>query len=219
MGLFDINIAQLVKSLLPTKHRTTEKLKQNEGLLSGFGRSAKILKDYKEGSTASPYSAGTYGKYDQVIYNQAVYESLKGSNTDAPDIGSSWIKIIDLFLPSNETQYYDANKISLEYALNRYFGTTFNNPPTLSDIFIDTNVNANPTFVCGLIESQSSAVGIDSSEQFVPLTYTATALLPSFTINVPIAFYASLGADAEQIIRNFADNYVATSLTYNINQY
>lgn len=219
MGLFDINISQLVKDLLPSKHRTESKLKQNEGLLSGFGRSAKILKEYKEGSTATAYSAGTYAKYDQVIYNQAVYESLVDSNTDAPDIVTSWVKIIDVFLPSNETQYYDANKISLEYALNKYFGTTFNNPPTTSDIFITNNVNPTPSFVCGLIESQSSAVGLDSSEQYVPLTYSSAALLPSFSINVPTAFYASLGADAEQIIRNFADKYVATSLTYNITQY
>jgi hypothetical protein len=219
MGLFDINISQLVKDLLPSKHRTTEKLKQNEGLLSGLGRNARILKDYKEGASASTYSAGTYGKYDQVIYNQAVYESLIDSNTDAPDIVKSWVKIIDVFLPSNETQYYDANKISLEYALNKYFGLTFNSPPTLSDIYITNNVNPTPSFVCGLIESQSSAVGVDTSEQYVPLTYTTTTLLPSFSINVPTAFYVSLGADAEQIIRNFADKYVATSLTYNINQY
>lgn len=219
MGLFDINISQLVKDLLPSKHRTTEKLKQNEGLLSGFGRSAKILKDYKEGASASTYSAGTYAKYEQVIYNQAVYESLIDSNTDAPDVKASWVKIIDVFLPANDTQHFDANKINLEYALNNYFSTTYNNPPTLSDIYITNNVNLTPTFVVGEIESDSSSVGVDSSDQFVPLTYTATALLPSFSINVPTAFYASLGTDAEQIIRNFTDKYVATSITYNINQY
>lgn len=219
MSLFDINIAQLVKDLLPSTHRTNEKLKQTEGLLSGFGRSAKILKEYKQGSTATAYSPGTYAKYDQVVYNRSVYESLIDSNTDAPDIVTSWAKIIDVFLPSNETQYFDANKINLEYALNGYFGLTFNNPPTLSDIYITNNVNPTPTFICGLTTAQSSAVGLDSSGQFVPLTYTATALLPSFSINVPTAFYAGLGADAEQIIRNFADKYVATSLTYNIIQY
>jgi hypothetical protein len=219
MSIFNVDITQLANDLLPRKYRVDEVKAKLVGLLSGVNRQQQLLKQYKEGVTASVWVAGTYAKYDQVIYNYALYESLKNSNADVPDVAASWVKIADTFLPANESQYYDANRINLEYALNNYFGTTYNNPPTLSDIYITNNVNATPTFIVGEIESQSSAAALIVSDQFVPLTYTATALLPSFSINVPTAFYAGLGADAEQIIRNFTDKYVATSLTYNINQY
>lgn len=218
MGFWDINISQFVSDILPRSKRTDEVKSLGRGLLSAFGRRAVGLQEFKEGTAASVYAAGTYAKYDQVVYNYALYESLEDGNTADPSDSSKWLKIADAFLGSDEMQLYDGTRIGLEYALNRWFGTTFNNPPTLSDIYITNNV-PDYTFIVGVDEPDCNNVGIDSSDGVVPLTYSYSAAVPLFTINVPAAFYAGLGADAEQIIRNFADNYVNTSITYDIQTY
>lgn len=219
MGFWDINISQFVSDILPRSKRTDEVKALGRGLLSAFGRRAVGLQEFKEGTAASVYAAGTYAKYDQVVYNYALYESLEDGNTADPSDSSKWLKIGDAFLGSDEMQLYDGTRLGLEYALNRWFGTTFNNPPTLSDIYITNNVPNDPTFIAGLTTGTSSAAGLLGSTEFVPLTYSYTAPLPLFSINVPIAFYTGLGVDAEQIIRNFADRYVNTSITYDIQTY
>ena len=219
MGLFSINIPQMVRDLFPRSKRTDEDVALGSGLLSGVGRSATILEEYREGTAAPAWSAGTYNRYDQVVYERAVYECIVDSTTAVPDVSADWQKIADFALGADEMQYYDGSKIGLEYALNRYFGTTYTPPPGTPDIYIQNNTITDPVFRAGVALSDSSAVGLSGSTEYVPLTYTATAAQPLFTIWVPVAFHTALGADADQIISNFADRYVVAGITYNIDTY
>lgn len=219
MSIYNISLSKIVSDLLPPKKRTDENKSLLSGLFTAWHRRTQDLYDYKRGSSYTPYVAGTYNKYDLVIFEKAVYECWVDGTTTAPTDTSSWKQLNKSFIGVNERQYFNGNKLVLEYALNFWFGTTFSNPPTLSDIYITNNVNLTPTFRVGTTEAKSSAVGLLTSNQFVPVDYSANTSQPSFAINVPIAFYTSLGANAEQIIRDYADKYVATSITYEIITY
>lgn len=219
MGLFNIDISQLVQQLTPPKKRSDEQNSFGVGLLSAFKRILQTFLDYKEGSTATNYTAGTYQKYDRVIYNWGTYESLIDDNNSIPEDTSAWVKLLDSFIGVDESQYYDGKVLQLTYALNRYFGTTFNQPPIQSEIYLNNNIQPISPFRVGDTEAQSSWVSDLVSSEFVMYDYTLTAATALFTINVPIATYTALGADAEQIIRNFADKYVEASITYDIQTY
>jgi hypothetical protein len=219
MSIYNISLSKIVSDLLPPKKRTDENKSLLSGLFTAWHRRTQDLYDYKRGSGYTPYVAGTYNQYDIVIFEKGVYECWENGTTTDPTDTTSWKQLNKSFIGADESQYFNGNRIVLEYALNTWFGTTFNNPPTLSDIYITNNVNLAPIFRVGTTESASSSVGVESSSEFVPVEFSVNTPLPSFAINVPIAFYTALGANAEQIIRDYADKYVATSITYEIITY
>lgn len=176
-----------------------------------------FFEDFIVGSNYSQYDVSTtYGYQDRVIYHKEVYESLQDGNTgNAITDGDWWIKINTNFIGVYERIAYNATKLLFEYALNKYFGGTFAQPPSVSDIYI-TNVSTDAqSFVVGLTDEASSAVGVDTSTGFIGNTtvYDATV---DFEINIPAALYPS-GGDEE--IRQFADLINTAGLTYNIVQY
>lgn len=180
-----------------------------------------VLGSYKTGAIADKYAPGTYGKYDQVIYKQRVYESLNANNTSNPDDLTQWRLIQQNFIGVDERILYNGNILVLTWALNKWFSTTYRQPPALSDIYILTNEVSIPVFRVGIIEDESSSVGLDSSSEFVWDDYDFINV-NEFTIFVPLAVYNALDANPanrDAIIRNFADRYVAFSLRYNIQTY
>lgn len=219
MSIFNIDIELLASRLTPPKKRSDNLTAFIVGLLSAFTRIYNTFMGYKEGSTAPQWSAGTYAIYDQVVYERRVYESLVDGNTATPDDSSKWKLLLDSWIGVDVSQLFNCGKLQFEYALNTYFDTTFNQPPTLSDIYITNNTIDVQPFRVGVVEDMSSSVGYTGSSEAVMYEYTIATLPPLFAINVPIAFYTGLGADAEQIIRNFADKYCAFSITYEIITY
>lgn len=222
MSIYNVILSQLASDLLPPKKRDEALIAKVSGLLSAWYRRSKSLKEFKEGSQPSEYpaySAGTYNQYDTVTYEKATYECQIDGTTTEPTDKTSWLQLNKSFIGTNDSQLFNAGKLVLEYALNTYFGTTFNQPPTLSDIYINNTVSVVGTFRVGGTFAASSTVGQTVSPQFVPLTYSSGVVVPMFAINIPSAFYASLGPDAEQIVRNYADKYVATSIPYEIITY
>lgn len=219
MSIFRITISDLVDRITPPKKRSANLLAFGVGLLSAWQRIYQTFTEYKEGTSAPNWVAGTYDIYDQVIYERRVYESLVSGNTTVPDDATKWALILDSFVGVDVSQLFNCGKLQFEFALNTYFSTTFNQPPVLSDIYITNNTIDVQPFRVGAIEDTSSAAGYETSAEFVMYDYTIANLPPLFAINVPIAFYTGLGADAEQIIRNFADKYCAMSITYEIITY
>jgi hypothetical protein len=108
--------------------------------------------------------------------------------------------------------------VVLEYALNKWFGTVFRQPPTLSDIYILNNAVLTPVFVVGASEDESSDIFGDISSEFIIDDYDFTTAY-AFSIYIPTAVYDALGAAKESIVRNFADKYVIAGILYNITPY
>lgn len=180
--------------------------------------------EYRTGSTASAWNNLViipYSKYDRVIYKKAVYESLVSGNTSIPTDTTKWMLVQSNFIGLSERLLYTGQKLTLEYALNKWFGTTFRQPPSTSDIYITNNVVPIAPFRVGLTSPVSSSVGLTSSSEFVGQTAQFAAAI-NFTIYVPVAVYNALdsnSANRDKIFRSFADKYVAAGMVYQIQTY
>lgn len=213
---------QSKNDLLPVDYRVEPNISILKSLLKPLQWFNDLFFDsYKTGATATAYSAGTYNLGDQILFNKSVYESLIDSNTDAPTVSTSWMKIQDSFIGADERVLYTTSRLMLEYALNKWFGTTFRQPSVgTSDIYITLNVVPTPVFVSGINESESSTVSNLSSSQYVINDYSFTDI-NSFDINVPVAVYNALGdaGNRDNIFRSFSNKYVCEGLFYAIVTY
>jgi hypothetical protein len=170
-------------------------------------------------ATATTWSAGTYTSGAHVKYKDgSVYECMVASTTAEPTASTDWLRILDSFIGSDESQNFNATKLELEYALNKRFGTTYVNPPINSPIYISNITPPVIVFRVGGIESISSSSYNNGSDSFVINDYSFP-LPANFTINIQTSVYNALGTTKEKIVRMFVDRYVAIGLTYSITTY
>lgn len=220
--IFDIDFNQQAVDLMPPNKRSISIIAFVRALLKSIQWSRDLVLDsYKNGATADPYAPGTYNKYDQVVYKQRVFESLTSENDTNPDDITNWRLIQNNFIGIDERILYNGTNLVLTYALNKWFGTVFRQPPAVSDIYISTNEILAPIFRVGLTPDVSSTVGLETSSETVGIDFDFTNI-NEFTIFVPVLVYNALDpapANRDAVIRNFADRYVAFSLKYNIQTY
>ena len=222
MTIYDINFNTLATQTLPPDKRYSRMVAFLRVLLSPLQYLNNLwFVGYRTGATASAWAAGTYAKYEQVKYNKIVYESLVAGNTAVPTDTTKWKVVQENFIGLFERITYNGQKLVLEYALNKWFGTSFRQPPLTSDIYISTNTIGTPFFRVGGIEAISSSSSNSSSSEFVINSYTVS-LQYNFTIHVPVAVYNALDptmTNNEAIFRAFANKYIPAGLTYNITTY
>jgi hypothetical protein len=221
MSLFNINISKLISDLLPPEKRVTNIIAFCKGLFSKQDNDNLNTLETIEGTTAPLYVSGTYNLFDRVKYQRAVYESLKNSNTSLPTVETDWIRVVDNFLGTNETQKYTTSAIHIEYALNRYFQNIASTPYELADgpIYFSNAQLPALSFLVGYTEPNSSAVGYSNSDYYI--TYDES-IIPNYTvlqINVPTATATALGTNYYQIISNFVDKYISGAIVYTIQLY
>ena len=220
MAYYDIDTEKFIKDNAPARKRLQFPVLDYllKGLLNAFTRWVSIFKKYKEGHTVI-WSAGTYNYGDLVAYNSSVYECYVNGTTTNPSDSTRWRLAFTMWRGTNEGQQYNGTVMQLEYAMNRYWNLNFSNTPGASDIYITTNTIPDPIFAVGTDDNNTSSVGLEISDGYVPLTY-ATALLPaSFTIYVPFVWYLNLSFDPDQKIRAFVNQYVTEGVTYSITTY
>jgi hypothetical protein len=178
------------------------------------------MNSFRTGSTATLWTAGTYALGAQVIYQNQVYESSKTSNTDTPP-SATWRLIQTNYIGVFEQVAYNGQKIVLEYALNKWFKTTFRQPPSVSDIYITLNTLPIYPFIVGGNEQNSSSVFNNTSSEFVINAYSFTNNYRA-TINFPSAVYSALSSVVsarDKIVRAFVNQYIPAGITYQIVTY
>jgi hypothetical protein len=223
-AIFDINVQQIVRDLLPNEARDVETLKASNGLFSGFNRMHQTFLDTKRVADAWTgwvvWIASTWTLGERVIYfpTGEVFEVVVASTTTEPTTSDDWVKIQDSFIGVDELVRFNGLKLNLEFALNRRFMTTFNQPPTLSDIFISLTGAGISSFIVGGNISNSSKVFTNSSSEYV-INSLIFGTPFDFTIFIPIALAGTLGVEYEKIIRTFTDKYVTFGLKYIIQTY
>lgn len=178
---------------------------------------------YREGAgNMATWAPGTYAKYQTVIYKQKVYESLQAGNTAEPTDQSKWRVVVHNFVGAEERAQYTSSKIVLEFAINKYFGTTFRQPLTgTSDIYFDTLDNPLNVFLIGNSPLSQSYIYTDHSTQFIINDYSF-ATYYNMQINFPQAVFDALDPspeNAEKIIRNFVNRILVAGITYKIVTY
>lgn len=225
----DINI--LAVQNLPIDQRLKKWILWAKGLVYPLFWRMGLFVQYQNGTMVSNYSgAVTYDIGGQVKFNYAVWESLVNGNTgNIPDASSDyWIKVNDSFIGISESSRYGGGKLNLEWALNRYFQTTFRQPdsdvsPTPSEIYITNTPPTYVSFVSFSTETLTSNVYTNITSDFVftdEVYGSASSYL--FTVNIPAAVYAAINADAaiaETIVRQFLDKYVVSGVYYEIVTY
>jgi hypothetical protein len=237
MSIYNISYDQKAIELLPPDKRTE---KQVSWVRAMYGQ-LKYLRDqiftyYKTGieyynmqyvaNWEAGYAGGSgYSINNPVLYGEAVYVSLIDGNISVPT-SSDWVKIQDNFIGVDERVMFNANKLVLEYAMNKRFsraGAVFRQPPSLSDIYIVKNSMVTSVFILGYTEAQSSISYAGGSNEVIIDDYTFNVFY-NFTIMVKSSVYYQIDASGDpilidKIIRNFVDRYNTIGLTYNIETY
>ena len=217
----DLFIAQM----LPPRKRTTGIKAWMGAMLSAISYLHELFfENYSDGSSAAAYNNGTaYTSGEQVKYtDNAIYECILASTGNAPTNTTYWRKLQDSFIGVRERAKYSANVRTLEYALNKWFGTTFAMPPSIPDIYIEPLTIDVNYFVSSTSASESGGAAISGgyAEQFVGTSYTYNAY--AFNIAVPVGLAASLGITQtvlENKIRAFADKIILSGTNYTISTY
>jgi len=214
-NLYDVDFKQQSNDLLPPDKRHPKNISIIRALMAPLQWARDlILGSYKTGSNAPIWSAGSYNKWDQVIFNKRVYSSLIDNNTSDPTNSDSWELVLYDFIGVDERIKFNSQKCVLEYALNKRFGGTFRMPPSShSDIYIQNLPAVKFGFLVG--KTIGSTVGKTQSSDNIgwPYTFKQTT---GFQINFPIALY---NATTESEIRNYTDQYNDAGIRYIIVQY
>lgn len=215
MGIYNIDTDFVGEQLTPPDLRKTKMLAWLKVLLNPLSNLFNInFLDYKIGNSYTNYdNSTTYNFGDIVLYtDKSTYQCIVSTSVGVnPLNATNWIKINDIFIGSDERVRYNAQTILFNYLLNRYFQTT--------GIYIANNLTEDNSFVMGNSGEQSSVMTNNSiyQENYLGNTYTYQPY--DFTIFVPSAFYASLGSEADNLIRNIADKYNLAGIVYNIDTY
>ena len=222
--IYDIDYSKLAVKMLPPDKRFTNTIAFLKALLTPVQwKRDLILGTYRSGSTSSIWlNSTTYNKYDQVIYNRAVYSSLQAGNiNNLPTNTAYWEQIQTVYIGIQERLQYTPTKLTLEYALNKWFQTTFRQPPLQSDIYFTVNPILLNVFVVGGTESISSNIYNGNSTQFIINGYSFSAFY-NLVINVPTALISSLApttAQAQAIIGSVVNRFIAAGINYTITPY
>lgn len=218
---YDINYNQQIIEILPPNKRYITTITWLTVLMKSglqYLRDA-TLGDYRNGSTAPTWVAGTYARSSQVVYKKGVYVSLIDNNSDTPGLTDNWYLQQTFFIGLNERLSYNGNNLVLTYALNKWFGTTFRQPGTgTSDIYITTNAIDANTFIVGFVSDESSTIGYTNSEQAI--TYNSSfGIQYNANVYVPATLIASLGDAAIALLTSFINMYIYAGVIYQIIPY
>lgn len=199
-------------------------------------------------TTVSPLSTGNvltytmispgYGYQNFTVYNttsSGIGVGLKiqvqtVGGTPPPSNTNVWELINDNFIGVNERDLYTNNKLTLEWALNRWFNTTFRQPigvtssGTHSDIYIDDVTFNLSAFHCGAAGgTNSSFCYADHSSDWVTFGGYTTPVLSigsnpiSYHINFPKVVYYAL--PSPQLVTSFVNKYNVLSIPYQVITY
>lgn len=99
-----------------------------------------FFNDYLQGNNSAAWSSVTaYSRYDQVNYQNRIYECRADNTNNLPTDPAFWTQILGDFRGANERLKYNDQKLIMDYLLNKWFGTTFKQPADgNSDIWIET---------------------------------------------------------------------------------
>ena len=218
--IFNIDFNQQAHDISSPDTRDPQTLALTRVLLKGIQWSRdSILGDFKTGSSAPVWSAGSYNIYDKVKFGKSIYECIKQGTTLNPTNITDWLLVLENFIGVDERIKYNGQKIVLEWALNKNFDGVFRQPITSmnSDIWINNIAPVLAGFRIAQtgVSTSSSGVGQTISTDSIGGIYPFIQV-NNFQINIKAALFALTN---EQAIRNFVNKYIPISLNYIIVTY
>ena len=186
----------------------------------------------------NPSATYTLGMY--VLYGSAYYVCNVSSTTGsfvAADWGlaasAPWMQVNNSFIGAKERAGYNSQYLTLTWALNRYFQTTFRQPPypapygggsLFSAIYITNEEPAFTSFLSFTTEALTSNVYTTGTGTDVVLTTYVNDIGSTFifTINIPSAVYTAINSNptiANSIINQFITPLIPAGITWTIATY
>jgi hypothetical protein len=103
---------------------------------------------YLEGDASAVWDIGTnYSRYDRVNYQNRIYQCVSDIIAELPTNTTYWVQVVGDFRGMNERIKYNSQKLMLEWILNRWFATNFEQPGGgTSDFYIVDNTRNVPVF-------------------------------------------------------------------------
>ena len=146
--------------------------------------------------------------------------------------GAPWTPRCPSFIGANERVKYNGRYLTLTWALNRQFGTTFRQPPypapyggsgAFSDIYITNTPILFTTFAAAPLSAGSSSTGLTASSAFAsPSPEYGTASTYQFIVHVPAAIYNLQGSSdsiRQSVFNAFVTKYAASGLDWTVVTY
>ena len=168
-----------IQNMLPSYKNTPIHLAWLEDLNYDNNWINQNLNEYIFGSTYSIWTSSvTYSVGIRVngglTYNNYIYEA-QAINYNVPVTNTaSWYPVDNNFIGMSERSLYTGNKMILEWALNRWFDTTYRQNMgvtswngTLPDIYIQDTTRNYDTFHMGPTSSACSTMAPTSSSAFM----------------------------------------------------
>lgn len=216
MSIYDFDTEKFIEDFVPPDKRLPKIFAHSKATASGIQFNIDEFQVYRKGVTYNPWSSlTTYVIGDLVVYEGSQFKSTTNSNlNNIPYNTSFWVLTQKQAIGSDERIKYNAKRLIFEYALNRYFGGTFRQPPNTSDIFIKDLAFFNNSFLVGGIENNSSNVYLSNSSGLVVNDYLVQPPT-SFSINVPTIIYNEHGGTDIPFL-NFANTITIAGKTPSI---
>lgn len=246
---YSIDTGLFTNNMLPPDKRTPVMQQWVKKLLSGIAwLNGNALVNYPDpsGITYGTFiPSSSYSSGDIVYYRYALYQRLYSDNYvvgTLPTDTNHFALILPVFIGVNERLCYNGTTLTLTWALNKYFNTTFRQPTSaygqtpLSDIYIINFSSNAQSFIVGATEVDSSAVGATISSGFVMDTLSNDPF-SDFAIYIPQVVFngindlpviptqgSGISIDStvtarEKIIRAFVDRYIVAGVNYSIHTY
>jgi hypothetical protein len=216
MSIYDLDTIVFTNNNLPPDKRMQNISLLAYSLLSALQYNIDNYETYRTGDVYSYWDRlASYSIGDVVTFQGKNYMSIQNSNVGRLPVDTIWWVLVNgSSIAADERIRYQPNRLIFEYALNRWFGTAFRQPPLQSDIYIEDTSFYNPSFIVGGIESNSSITYLDRSTGYVFNDYFVQ--LPySFSVNIPTAAYADLGG-GDAVLYEFINKITAAGKTATI---
>lgn len=222
--MYNINYLFVMSQLLAPDKRSKSVIALNSPAFKELQSiNSDLFETYKSFQSIVLWDSGTeYSINDRVTYQKAIYKSLKDANTGNPTDPKSWQLVSPNFFGTENRIRINSQKLVLEYALNTWFGTTFLQPPGVSDIFISNIPSTGiAPFLVGTSGINSSYTTTVSSDAFIGIN-ASFSQSSAFAVHVPIAVFNALGdtdSIRENIIREFVNKFVLCGVNYDVLTY
>jgi hypothetical protein len=228
MSIYDVNFSITSVELLPTHKRDGKVEDVTISLNAPLNDLSLIFQYLREGSTAGDYNAGTTYVFGEFInYQRRVY--FRNEVTDGyvagitPNTEEYFTKVLDNNIGLDERIRFGPQKIILEYALNRIFATTFNQPPVLSDIYIERNDSGEDGFFVGEDdEDTASAAQVDQYAEWFVAELDGDLSMADYTVFVPVAIWTALAGTSQErdnIILSVVNKFKLFGYTADVDTY
>jgi hypothetical protein len=227
MSLYDVDYSKVAQDILPT-HKRTDIVEVTDSLQEPLNDLNVFFKWFREGSSAGQWNNAVSYTFGQVVkYSRKVY--VRNEITDGyasgiiPTDSTYWDNVSNNFVGVLERIQYTPQKLSLEYALNKAFGTTFNNPPTLSQIYIQNVNTTDVNLFVGVTDGDTGTIPeTDSTALFFIGESDFVAGETDFEIFIPFGVYTALGTtntERNLVIGTIVEKYKLAGYTYKITTY